>query len=86
MNASWASVPLLQNTNNDYLSLSKQIVKSPGKKMFKVGFQRELVQGCEPSLQTETEALREMKGDVVLHLYSWLEDVLQMHKVGQSGS
>lgn len=54
--------------------------------MFKVGFQRELVQGCEPSLQTETEALREMKGDVVLHLYSWLEDVLQMHKVGQSGS
>lgn len=47
--------------------------------MFKVGFQRELVQGCEPSMQTKAEVLREMKSEVVLYLCFWLEDALQVH-------
>lgn len=46
---------------------------------FKVGFQRELVQGCEPSVQTESEVLREIKSEAVLYLCFWLEDVLQVH-------
>jgi len=30
-------------------------------------------------MQTEAEVLREMKSEVVSHLCSWLEDVLQVH-------
>lgn len=76
-----APAPLLWNTKSAYLSLSRETVKYSGgeKSVFKVGFQRELVQGCEPSMQNKAEVLREMKSEVVLYLCFWLEDALQVH-------